>query len=354
VRIDPLVLPGLTAWRRCDYHGARTAWEDPAAETSGDHHALLSALADLAGSLERQGAGHAQAARHLLGATRERLGELPAQVLGLDVDRLRDELPDDPAAALSSPPALHAARTVPLWAVGRFVLLLLLLATGFAILRFTPLGARLNSFLDQERLEAVRSHLRSQWWTAPALLGLYAILAPLGAPVSPLMMAGGAIFGVVWGTLLNFLGTFIGGGLSFYLARWLGRDFVVHLLRERLRRVERLVARRGFWPLVRIRFLPIPFPVVNYGAALAGVPAALFLVTTGLGLIPANIVFAYLSASLFDAVEGARAGIILRVVLAVLGLIVLSFLPNVLIGRKRRKRYRTLMAERSAKRRPRT
>ncbi len=339
-------MEGLAAWRRSDYHGARTAWEDPAAETSGDHHALLSALADLAGSLERQGAGHAQAASHLLGATRDRLAELPAQVLGVDVDRLRAELPADPAAALASPPTLRPVRAIPPWAVGRFVLFLLLLASGFLILRYTPLGSRLNAFLDQDRLEAVRASLRAHWWTAPALLGLYSVLAPLGAPVSPLMLAGGAIFGVLWGSVLNFLGTFIGGALSFYLARWLGRDFVAHLVGERLRRVERLVARRGFWPLVRIRFLPIPFPVVNYGAALAGVPAALFLLTTGLGLIPANIVFTYLSASLVDAVEGDRAGIILRVALSVAGLLVLSFLPNVLVGRQRRKRYRELVAQR--------
>jgi len=349
VPIDPVILPGLAAWRRADFHRARTAWEDPAAETSGDRHALLSALADLAGSLERQGAGHSQAADHLLGATRERLGELPAQVLGLDVDRLRADLPAEPAAALVSPPELHPARTIPRWALARFLLFLLLLAAGFVLLRYTPLGARLNSFLDQDRLEAVRASLRSHWWTAPALLGLYAVLAPLGAPVSPLMLAGGAIFGVLWGSVLNFLGTFVGGALSFYLARWLGRDFVAHLVGERLRRVERLVARRGFWPLVRIRFVPIPFPVVNYGAALAGVPAGLFLLTTGLGLIPANIVFTYLSASLVDAVAGDRAEIILRVALAIAGLLALSFLPNVLGGRQRRKRYRELMARRRSR-----
>ncbi len=347
--IDPLVLPGLAAWRRSDYHAARTAWEDPAAGTSGDHHALLSALADLAGSLERQEVGHREAAAHLLGATRARLGELPAQVLGLDVDRLRAELPADPAAALTAPPGLHPAQAIPRWAVGRFALLLLILAAGFLILRYTPLGARLNAFLDRDRLEAVRSSLRARWWTAPALLGLYAVLAPLGAPVSPLMLAGGAIFGVVWGSAVNFLGTFIGGALSFYLARWLGRDFVAHLVGERLRRVERLVARRGFWPLVRTRFLPIPFPVVNYGAALAGVPASLFLLTTGLGLVPANIVFAYLSASLVDAVEGDRAGIVLRVVLATAGLLALSFLPNVLVGRQRRRRYREIVARRRSR-----
>lgn len=334
------------AYRRGDYHAAHSAWEEGAAHTSGDRHALLSALSDLAGCLERQRSGLGGGAAALLAATRDRLGELPAQVLGIDVDRLRTDLPADVAAALAAPPEIRAARVLPAWAVGRFLLLLALVGIGFLVLRFTPLGERLNDLLDRERLMTLRAGLQESWWTAPVLLVLYTVLAPLGAPVSPLMLAGGAVFGTLTGSVLNFLGTFAGAAGSYFLARGLGRDFVVHLTGERLRRAERLVARRGFWTLVRVRFLPIPFPLVNYGAALAGVPVTLFLVTTAIGLLPANVVFTYFASALVDAVEGDRAQVFLRMGFAVAGLLALSFLPTLLVALQRRRRLGEVRARR--------
>jgi uncharacterized membrane protein YdjX (TVP38/TMEM64 family) len=346
VAIDPAVQPGLEAYQRGDYHAAHKAWEEGAAHTSGDRHALLSALSDLAASIERQRSGLTTGAATLFAATRDALGELPAQVMGVDVDRLRGELPAGPAEAVAAPPPVDRARALPLWALGRFLLLLALIAAGFLVLRFTPLGERLNSVLDRERLMALRESLQARWWTAPLLILLYAVFAPLGAPVSPLMLAGGAIFGTLTGSALNFLGTFVGAAGSFFLSRALGRDFVVHLAGERLRRAERLVARRGFWTLIRIRFLPIPFPLVNYGAALAGVPATLFLVTTAIGLVPANLVFTYFAAALFEAVGGDRAQVFLRMGLAIVGLLALSFIPNLVLRLQRRRRLGELREER--------
>lgn len=344
--IHPEVQEGLDAYRRGDFHGAHTAWERGAAHASGDHHGLLSALADLAGALERQRTGLTTGAGHLLDATRERLDDLPSQALGIDVVRLRTALPRDPAAALEAPPEVRATRVVPPWAVARFAVLVAVVGLGFVVFRFTPLGEQLRELLDEERLLALRASLQARWWTAPLLVGLYAVLAPLGAPVSPLMIAGGAVFGTLAGTGLNFLGTFVGAAGSFFLARGLGRDFVVHLAGHRLERVERLVKRRGFWPLVRIRFLPIPFPVANYGAALAGVPAPLFLSTTAIGLLPATFVFTYFAAALVEAVGSERAGIVVRLALAGLGLLALSFIPNVLVALQRRRRYRRILEER--------
>lgn len=236
---------------------------------------------------------------------------------------------------------------VPRWVLVRFLVFVGLIAAGFVLFRFTPAGAWLNESLQQERLLEIRGQLQAQWWTGPALLLAFAILAPLGAPVSPLMFAGGAIFGTLVGATYNFFGTFIGATLSFVLARGLGRDLIVHLAGHRLKKAERLIARRGFWPLVRTRFLPIPFPVVNYGAALAGVPAGLFLVTTAIGLVPANLVYTYFAAALVDAVGGDRAGVLLQMGGAVAALLALSFLPNVLVGRQRRKRLEELREERS-------
>lgn len=347
--IDPAVQKGLAAYRRGDYHAAHTAWEHAAARVSGDHRTLLAALSDLAAALERQRSGLTEGAAHLLAATGERLGDLPDQVLGVDVDRLREAVVgriEAPSRALAEPPEVRPGRLVPPWVLWRFLLFLALVAAGFVLFRFTPLGERLNELLDRERLMELRAGLQARWWTAPLLVALYAVLAPLGAPVSPLMLAGGAVFGALAGAALNFLGTFLGAAGSYFLARALGRDFVVHLVGERLKRAERLIARRGFWPLVRIRFLPIPFPVVNYGAALAGVPAALFLVTTAIGLVPANVVFTYFAAALVDAVGGDRAGILLQMGLAVTGLLALSFLPNLLTGWRRKRRYRELKEER--------
>jgi len=346
VAIEPEVQQGLDAYRAARYHAAHAAWERAAAATSGDHHGLLSALADLAGALEREALGREQPAADLLADLRERLGALPDRVLGVDVDRLRTAIPPSPADALARPPEVPAARTVPRWVVWRFLLLVALVGAGVAVLHLTPLGARLNELLDQERLTELRASLRSHWWTAPALILAYSILAPLGAPVSPLMLAGGAIFGIAVGSALNILGTFLGAAGSFFLARALGRDFVTHVLGERLQRVERMIARRGFWTWVRIRFIPIPFPIVNYGAALSGVPAALFLIATGIGLIPANIVFTYFAAAMIDAVGGDRSAIVLRMGLAVVGLLALSFLPNLFERLGRRRRYREIRERR--------
>lgn len=344
--IDPAVQNGLEAYRSGRFHEAHSAWERAAARMSGDHHGLLSALADLAGALERERAGLTRPAADLLTDLRERLAGLPSQVLGVDVDRLRSSLAEAPGAAAHRPPEIPASRAVPRWVLWRFAVFVLLVGVGFVALRFTPLGGRFQALLDHDRLMALRGTLRSQWWTAPALVAAYAIVAPLGAPVSPLMLAGGAIFGTAIGSVLNIVGTFVGAAGSFFLARALGRDFVVHILGKRLQRVERLVARRGFWTWVRIRFLPIPFPVVNYGAALAGVPATLFLVATGIGLIPANIVFTYFAAALVDAVGGDRGQVLLQLLAAIAGLLTLSFLPNLLEGVRRRRRYHELRAQR--------
>ncbi|MBT8340818.1 MAG: VTT domain-containing protein, partial [Desulfatitalea sp.] len=79
---------------------------------------------------------------------------------------------------------------------------------------------------------------------------------------------------------------------------------------ERLRRGAHLFQRRGFWPLVQTRFLPIPFVVVNFGAALAGVRPALFFSAALAGLIPSTLIHTGFIAALLDA-QGHRRAVLL-------------------------------------------
>jgi uncharacterized membrane protein YdjX (TVP38/TMEM64 family) len=238
-------------------------------------------------------------------------------------------------------------KAVPRHLLLRFLVLVAIVVTGFAVMRWSPLA----QYLTVEQASALLARLRQTWWAPLALIGTYIVLCPLFVPASPMMIAGGIVFGPVWGTIYNITGTFLGGSLSYFLGRFLGRDFVRHVLGHRLKKVEQRIARRGFWSLVGIRFLPVPYPLVNYTAALAGVRPALFLPTTAIGLIPGNIVFSYFASLIPRAASGARSGIILQFVAATLALILLTVIPQIWAARKRRERYREICAQRRERRR---
>lgn len=219
----------------------------------------------------------------------------------------------------------------PRKALVRFGLLLLLLVAGFLILRFTPLG----EVLDRERLPQLLGAVRARWWSPLALVGLYAIVSPIGLPISPLMLTGGLVFGFP-GILWNIVGACLGAVLSFGLGRVLGQDLIVHVLGQRLLEIERWIEKHGFWALVRLRLLPVPFPLLNYGAALARVSWPVFLGSTLLGLVPSVTVYSYFGAALVKAVGGDRGGLFLQLGGAVAALLALSFLPGWWQRRKNR------------------
>ena len=230
----------------------------------------------------------------------------------------------------------------PRRAVLRFLLLALLLGAGFAALRFTPLRDQLT----REALASTLAALRGAWWSPLALAGLYLLLAPLGLPMSPLVFAGGLVFGFGQGTLYNLAGLFVGAVASFLLARGLGHELIAHYLGKRLQRVERMVSRQGFWTLVRVRLVPAPFALINYGLAFAGVRLPAFLASTALGLVPTTILYTWVAAAFANAAAGDRRELARNALLAVAALAAASMLPNLLTMLRRRQRYRTLRRER--------
>lgn len=209
-------------------------------------------------------------------------------------------------------------------ALVRFALLGLLLLAALVALRWTPLG----ELLDRQALAAWILELRHAWWAGLALLGLYLVLSPVAVPISPLVFAGAAVYGPLWGFLYNFVGSMLGATASYLLARSLGRDLVIHLAGERrLRRIDRLLAEHGFWHLVRLRFVPMPFAVTNFGTALAGVTPSTFLASSALGLAPSVLIYTYLSSAVMTVAIEDRAAVIRNGTLLLLAVLALTFLP---------------------------
>ena len=219
---------------------------------------------------------------------------------------------------------------------------LAIVAIGFALVRFTPLAG----LLTQENMVDFFETLRQSWWAPLLLIGLFAFTSPLGAPVSVYMVGSGAVFGFLAGSVYNLIGLLLGMTSSYYLARALGRDFVIHVTRGRLRRVERIFERSGFWPLVQVRFMPIPFAAVNFGAALAGVKAPLFLTAGLIGLVPATLVHTFFFARLFETSGRERFETLVWYVVVLVAFNLLISYPSIRNGWRRRHRYRELVEDR--------
>jgi uncharacterized membrane protein YdjX (TVP38/TMEM64 family) len=200
-----------------------------------------------------------------------------------------------------------------------------------ALLGFRTLG--LSRYTDAATLSSLVRGLRDRPHIGILFVGAYALATTLALPGSVLTIAGGAIFGFGKGTLLNWLGATIGATLAYLLASSLGLDAVRRLLGRRAERLDQLAGAHGFATVLRLRLIPaVPFNVLNFAAGLAGVPLRDYLLGTVLGLLPATAVYTYFADALLSGVAGARRDAFVRLLIAGLLLVALSFLPALLKG----------------------
>ena len=331
---------GLEAFHSGEYADAAEVLRG--VEASANDQPLVTALVHLSLALGTDLTAERDAASEHLARGQAELDRLPGPALGVDIDPLRGALRRPVAELVADPPVVSSASRLAR-AGSRFALFALLLGGVAAALFLTPLGEKLT----EDNLIAFFEVLRQSWWAPVVLIAATAVGAPLAIPLTPFIVTGGVVFGAGAGGIYNAIGAILGAALSFELAHHLGRDLIVHLAGDRLRRFERRIARQGFWALVGIRFLPVPFPVVNFGAALAGVPRGTYLITTAIGVTPALMVYTYLWASIFELTRrGASRQELFEVGLLFVLVIGIAILPALVQGLARRRRYREIVARR--------
>ena len=119
-------------------------------------------------------------------------------------------------------------------------------------------------------------------------------VAPLPAPV--LAIVGGYGFGLVEGFFLTWLGSLIGGVISFALSRRFGRRFVAESARAA--RLDRFVEEHGAVLIFVLRLIPlVSFDAISYAAGLSGIRFRAFLLATALGMAPGTFAFVYVGGS---------------------------------------------------------
>ncbi|MGV3564655.1 MAG: TVP38/TMEM64 family protein [Nocardioides sp.] len=147
----------------------------------------------------------------------------------------------------------------------------------------------------------------------------YALLVLVPSPASVLTILGGALFGLVQGVLLAWVGAVLGALGGFAVGRRLGRPAVDRLLGGRLAQADRVLAHHGLPAVLAVRLVPVfPFTPLNYAAGLVGVRFRHYLLGSALGILPGATAYAAVGASGADPL-GIVVGVAALVLLVVVG-----------------------------------
>ncbi len=123
-------------------------------------------------------------------------------------------------------------------------------------------------------------------------VGLLSSLPLLLFPDSVLVIAGGMIFGLFWGTILTTIGSLIGAIIAFYISRMLGQQAVKKLMKKDLVLFNKNDKKSGFFLILILRLIPLfPFKIVSYSAGLSDIKLKDFAIATTIGSLPGIIVY---------------------------------------------------------------
>jgi uncharacterized membrane protein YdjX (TVP38/TMEM64 family) len=160
-------------------------------------------------------------------------------------------------------------------------------------------------------IEPFRSWVEGLGVLGPAVFVLgYAAAVVAFVPGSALTLAGGAIFGVVKGTLLVFVAAVLGSSAAFVIARYFARSAVERRMAGNLQfaAIDRAIGREGRKIAFLLRLSPaIPFVLLNYALGLTRIRFADALLASA-GMLPGTLLYVYLGSVAGDAASASAGG----------------------------------------------
>lgn len=139
---------------------------------------------------------------------------------------------------------------------------------------------------------------------------LQSVAAPL--PAFVITFANAAIFGWINGAILSWISSMAGATLCFYIAKFLGRDTVEKLTSKfALKSVDKFFDTYGKYTILIARLLPfVSFDLISYAAGLTSMNFISFFIATGIGQLPATIVYSYVGGMLTGGAKLMMMGIL--------------------------------------------
>jgi uncharacterized membrane protein YdjX (TVP38/TMEM64 family) len=156
----------------------------------------------------------------------------------------------------------------------------------------------LSQYLSLEYLKSSRDSLaqlyaQNTFAVITAYFCIYVLVTSLSLPGAAVMtLAGGAVFGLVTGTVVVSFASTIGATLACIVSRYLLQDWVQSSFGEKLATINEGLAKEGAFYLFTMRLIPaFPFFLINLAMGLSKLPVRTFYWVSQLGMLPGTIVY---------------------------------------------------------------
>jgi pyruvate/2-oxoglutarate dehydrogenase complex dihydrolipoamide dehydrogenase (E3) component/uncharacterized membrane protein YdjX (TVP38/TMEM64 family) len=153
--------------------------------------------------------------------------------------------------------------------------------------------------------------------TMSIYMGIYILMAALSLPGAVIMtLAGGALFGLFYGTLLVSFASTLGATLAFLVSRYLFKDWVQQKFSTKLLTLNKGIEKEGGFYLFTLRLVPVfPFFVINLVMGVTPIRTLVFYMVSQVGMLPGTIVF-ILAGTQLATIESLNQILSLNIILS--------------------------------------
>lgn len=212
---------------------------------------------------------------------------------------------------------------------------------GLVLLYFLIPGFRnsinnIASMLARLDIEEVKNYIKSFGAWAPIISILLMMFQSIAAPLPAFVItfANAWIFGWAFGAFISWTGAMFGAVMCFYISKFYGRPVAEKIIgKKALDMTDKFFDKYGKYAILIARLLPfISFDAISYAAGLTEMSFWSFFWATGIGQLPATIVYSILGQNI-----GKVAKLGLWIVCGVAALIVLAVAVKKYVMDKKKK-----------------
>jgi len=150
-------------------------------------------------------------------------------------------------------------------------------------------------------------------------------------PASPLAIAGGIMYGTLWGTIIVVIGALTSGTFGFFLARYIGKEYFDRITHHRIIKVKSRIEKGSWATVIVMNFIGLPWDFVSIASGLSKIKYKDFLLGISISSIPQSFIAVYLGNVLFNMrsiVDILKFENLIVVVVIILGITLPHYLKN--------------------------